>query len=104
MIPRPRPVEINMSSIPVNGIGGLGLVAVTVVMTIVMPEAWGLVVLGAVGGVVLAVVLVLVRRKLVPSGPSGSDPTILFRAQPEERDTPRARRFGTFRLVRRSWA
>ena len=88
MTPRQRPVEINMSGIPVNGIGGLGLVAVTVLMTIVMPEAWGLVLLGAAGGVVLAVALVLLRRNRVPSGPSSSDPTILFRAEPVKRDTP----------------
>ena len=43
---------------------------------------------GAAGGLVLAVALVLVRRKHVPSGPSGSDPTILFRAEPIKRDTP----------------
>ena len=71
-----------------NGIGGLGLVAVTVAMTIVMPEAWGLVLLGAAGGPVIAVALVLVRRKHVPSGPSGSDPTILFRAEPIKQDMP----------------
>ena len=77
-----------MSGIPVNGIGGLGLVAVTVPMTIVIPEAWGLVLLGAAGGLVLAVALVLVRRKHVPFGPSGSGPPILFRAEPIKRDMP----------------
>ncbi len=91
MTRRQRPVEINMSGIPVNGIGGLGLVAVAALMTVVLPEAWGLVVLGAAGGVVLAAALVIVRRHHVPSGPSGSDPTILFRAEPVKPDSSRAR-------------
>jgi hypothetical protein len=77
-----RPVEINMSGIPVNGVGGLGLVAVAFLMTVVFPEAWWLVVIGALGGAVLGAVLVFARRHHVPSGPSGDDPTILFRPEP----------------------
>ena len=84
-----RSVEINMSGIPVNGVGGLGLVAVAALMTYVLPEASGLVLLGAAGGLVLGVVLVIVRRHYVPSGPSGSDPTILFRAEPVKQPTVR---------------
>jgi len=37
--------------------------------------------LGAGGGVGLAAVIVLARRRRVPSGPSGNDPTILFRPE-----------------------
>src|SRR4051812_25704 len=70
-----RPVEINMSGIPVNGVGGLGLVAVAFLMTVVFPEAWWLVVIGALGGTVLGAVLVFARQHHVPSGPSGDDPT-----------------------------
>ena len=80
-----RPVEINMSGIPVQGVGGLGLVAVAFLMTIVLPEAWWLVVIGAVGGVMLGAVLVLARQRRVPSGPRGDDPTILFRPEPAAR-------------------
>jgi hypothetical protein len=79
------PVQINMSEIRVNGIGGLGLVAVAFLMTLVFPEAWWLVVIGSLGGVVLAAMLIVARRRRVPSGPSGDDPTILFRPEPTTR-------------------
>lgn len=86
MTPTERFVEINMSGIPVNGIGGLGLVAVAVLMTVVLPEAWWLLVIGALGGIALSVVIVVARRHHVPSGPSGDDPTILFRPEPVKRE------------------
>ena len=82
MTPGERRVEINMSGIPVNGIGGLGLVAVSLLMTVVLPAAWWLLVFGTTGGVVLAVAIVLARRRHARSGPSGDDPTILFRPEP----------------------
>jgi hypothetical protein len=77
-----RPVEINMSGIPVKGVGGLGLVAVAFLMTVVFPEARWLVVIGALGGMVLGAAIIFARRRHVPSGPSGDDPTILFRPEP----------------------
>ena len=73
--------EINMSGIPVSGIGGLGLVAIAGVMAIVLPQAWALVVAGALGGTALAIVLIVFHRVHRAPGPSGDDPTILFRAQ-----------------------
>jgi len=77
---RDRQVEINMSGIPVAGVGGLGLVAIAAMMTYVLPEAWLIVAFGAIGGVLLGVVLVLFGRRARPSsGPSGADPAILFR-------------------------
>jgi hypothetical protein len=82
MTPDQRQVEINMSGIPVAGIGGLGLVAIAVLMTVVLPEAWWLLVMGVVGGVVLGALMVVVRRHYRTSGPSGDDPTILFRPEP----------------------
>lgn len=85
MRPTQRPVEVNMSGIPVNGIGGLGLVAVAALMTVVLPAAWWLLVVGASGGVVLGAAMVLARRHHVPSGPSGDDPTILLRPEPATR-------------------
>ena len=74
--------EINMSGIPVSGIGGLGLVAIAAVMTLVLPEAWALVVAGALGGTALAVALIVFHRVHRAPGPSGDDPTILFRTEP----------------------
>ena len=60
--PTRRP-EINMSAIPVAGIGGAGLMIVALSMAAVFPEAGWLLALGFGGGVVLAAALVLVRRR-----------------------------------------
>jgi hypothetical protein len=65
-----RPVAINMSGIPVAGVGGLGLVAVAVLITIVLPAAWWLVLFGAAGGCVVGITLVLMRRRRCSSGPA----------------------------------
>jgi len=81
-----RRVEINISGIPVAGVGGLGLVAMAVWVSVVMPELRGTLVAGLSGGALLAIVLVLVRRHLKTPGPSGDDPKILFRDQPAQPD------------------
>jgi len=59
----PRRPEISISAIPVAGIGGAGLVVVAVSMAVVFPEARWLLTGGLVGGVILAVALVLLRRR-----------------------------------------
>ena len=46
------------------------------------PQAWWLVAFGIGGGVLLGIAIVAFRRHHAPSGPSGDDPTILFRAEP----------------------
>ena len=80
-----RHVQINISGIPVAGVGGLGLVAMALLVSIVMPAAWWTMVAGVSGGIVLAAILVVMRHGLSTRGPSGSDPTILFRAaQPDD--------------------
>ena len=79
-----RRVEINISGIPVAGIGGLGLVAMAVLVSVMMPAAGGTLLTGLAGGIVLAVGLVIARRHIKSKGPSGDDPTILFRALPPE--------------------
>jgi hypothetical protein len=78
-----RRVEINISGIPVAGIGGLGLVAMAIVVAVNMEAAWWTMVAGLTGGVVLAVILVIARRHIKTKGPSGTDPTILFRIPPD---------------------
>jgi len=75
-----RPVEINMSGIPIAGVGGLGMVAVAIVMAYVLPEAWLLIAVGAIGGVALAVGLVLMRRHSDPYQSGSEDTHVLFRA------------------------
>lgn len=83
MTPSDRRVEINISGIRVSGVGGLGMVAMVALVSIVMPAAWFTTLAGMAGGVVLAVALIAFRRHHVSSGPSGDDPTILFRAEPD---------------------
>ena len=89
-----RDVSINISGIPVNGIGGLGLVAVATLMTYVLPATWWFVACGAGGGVLMGIAIVAYRRHHVSRGPSGDDPTILFRPEPlakrEDRGMPPA--------------
>jgi hypothetical protein len=95
MAPRDRDVSINMSGIPVAGVGGLGLFAGAALIAFFLPALRPAVVLGAVGGILLGITIVAFRRHHVPSGPSGDDPKILFRAEPElnrepARPSPRA--------------
>jgi hypothetical protein len=89
MAPTDRRPDINMSGIPVAGIGGLGLVAVAAVMTVVFPEAWWLVVFGALGGVVVGAAMILGRRHRPLSERRGGGPTLLF---PDDVSRPAAHR------------
>jgi hypothetical protein len=57
-----RSVQINMSSIPIAGVGGLGMVAVAIAMAYVLPETWLFIAFGAIGGVALAIGLLVLRR------------------------------------------
>jgi hypothetical protein len=79
-----RPVAINISGIPVAGVGGLGLVAMAVVVSVFLPAASWTMGAGLAGGVLLAMALVVFRRTWKGSGPSGDDPKILFRELPPE--------------------
>src|SRR4051812_19864024 len=79
-----RRVEINISGVPVAGVGGLGLVAMAVLVSVYMPAAWWTMVTGLIGGVVLAAILIIARRGLSAGGSGPSDATTLFRAVPAE--------------------
>ncbi len=81
MTPSDRRVEINISGIRVSGIGGLGLVAMAAVVSFNMPAAGVTTGLGLAGGLLLSVALIAYRRHHVSRGPSGDDPTILFRTE-----------------------
>ena len=48
---------------PIDGVGGLGLALLGALVCAVRPEAWWIVISGVVGGIVLGVVLVLIRRR-----------------------------------------
>jgi len=76
-----RQVQINMSGIRIEGVGGLGMVVVAIVMAYVLPESWMVIALGAIGGLAIAISLLLLRR-YSDSHRSGSDDShVLFRAE-----------------------
>jgi len=77
---------VNLAASPRGAaVGGLGLVALAVLVTLVVPQAWWLVALGALGGAILGVVLVVFSRRRVLSGRSGGDPEMLFGRHRSER-------------------
>ena len=73
-----RDVQINISGIPVAGVGGLGLVAMAILVAVVMPAAGLLMVSGVAGGCLLGTVLVLARRRADKREPGGRAPSVLF--------------------------
>lgn len=75
----PRPVNLTASPIP--GVGGLGLLALAVLVALVNPAAVWIFVPALVGGVVFGVSLALVRRRAILTRPEMVPPT-LFR-EPE---------------------
>jgi hypothetical protein len=58
-----RTAEINISDIPVTGVGGLGLVAIAAVMAYTLPQTWLPLGAGVAGGVLIAVAVILARRR-----------------------------------------
>lgn len=85
MIHRGPIVQVNSSSIPVAGLGGIGLLAVAAVMAVVFPEAQFMMLAGSAGGLLLALFWIAVRRGGSHSRPSGDSPAVLFRADPQKR-------------------
>lgn len=65
---------INMSRVPVAGIGGLGLVAMSVFVAWMLPRVWQTVVFGVLAGAVLALALILYRRRTGVMPSSGHTP------------------------------
>lgn len=66
MTDRPRDVQINISSIPVAGIGGLGLMVMAVVIAATFPLVRWVVIGGAATGAVLALGIIFLRRRQRP--------------------------------------
>jgi len=65
---------INMAHIKVAGVGGLGFVMIALWIGIVTPGVRGPLLIGAVSGVILAVALILWRRRTGPMTSSGQRP------------------------------
>jgi hypothetical protein len=84
-----RQVSINASAIPVAGVGGLGLVAMAVVVSVFFPAIGWMMAVALGSGILLAVALVALRRKHRGGGPSGDHPAILFREVTVKRSPPR---------------
>ncbi len=62
----PRIVQINTTAIPVAGVGGIGMLALAAIIAAVFTEARWLLILGIVGGVIFAGLLVALRRRRGP--------------------------------------
>jgi hypothetical protein len=60
-------VDINASGIRVAGVGGLGMVAMAAIVVILFPEGRVLALGGMLGGVALALVLILLGRNRTPA-------------------------------------
>jgi hypothetical protein len=61
-----RDVQINISSIPVAGIGGLGLVVMAAAIAVVFPLVRWVVIGGAAGGALLGSAIIFLRRRRPP--------------------------------------
>jgi hypothetical protein len=82
-----RRPEINMSAIPVAGIGGLGLLAMAVVVAWVIPEGRWLLGLSAIGGAIIGLAIVVIRRSWQHARPSGDHPHVLFQSEVQDATT-----------------
>lgn len=61
---RATPVRrINLTASPIHGVGGLGLLALAIIVTLVRPHAWWIFLLTVVGGVVVGTAMVIIRRR-----------------------------------------
>lgn len=69
---------LNISAIRVAGVGGLGLLALVVIMAVALPPARWLLAAGLGGGTLAAAALILSRRRRGVSGPRGDQPISLF--------------------------
>jgi len=86
----PSPALINMANIPVEGVGGLGMVAAVVVVAVSDPRIRLATLLAAVLGVGLAFVLIAVRQRTgaLPSGGDGPEDRSVLRLGGERRTHP----------------
>ena len=63
MADQPRHAGINISAIPVAGIGGLGMIVVAMAIAATFPLVRWVVLSGAAGGTLLAGVMIFLRRR-----------------------------------------
>ena len=77
----PPNVLMNMSAVEVTGVGGLGLVAFSVYVALVIPELRGLMTVAAIGGALAGLWLVTRRRTRGLSNPNDPAPDSLFHGE-----------------------
>lgn len=85
MSTRQAPLTINMSSIRVAGVGGLGMVATIVLMAFAIPVARALLIAGILSGAGLAWWLIRTRRDHPLDGYGGGCPLSLGLVPTDER-------------------
>jgi hypothetical protein len=82
--------SINVSAIPIAGTGGLGMLALVVIMAIAFPVARWVLIGGLVGGVLQAFTLLFVRRNRQLGAPRDDLPISLFSSQAALNEEPPA--------------
>ena len=73
-----EPPTLNMSAIPVAGVGGLGLLGIVAIMAFAFSPARWLLFSGIVGGCLVALALVVARRYRRIGTPRSDRPISLF--------------------------
>jgi len=63
--------RLYLGASPVAGVGGLGMVALAVLVTIVAPQTWWVVAATIAGGVLLGLAMVIVSRRRLAATPRG---------------------------------
>jgi hypothetical protein len=81
-----EPISINSSAIAVAGVGGLGMIALVVIIAATFAVARWLLLGGVSGGVILAALLILRRRHRQLGGPRGDLPIVLFSSAVQGRE------------------
>lgn len=95
------PATMNLRGMRVAGVGGGGLLGVVMLITIVMPQAWFVVVAGMAGGALIALTTIVRRHDRGLAGPDDAAPLTLFGSGHEDAGVeiepaarhPRATRF-----------
>ncbi len=81
-----RDVQINISSIPVAGIGGIGMLVMAAVIAVVFPLARWVVIGGAAGGALLGSAIIFLRRRRPPDTSGDPFAGMLSPLKPKPKD------------------
>ena len=80
-VPKRQPVgelrPTNLTASPIRGVGGLGLLALAVLVAVVNPQVGWILLPAVAGGLAIGVALIVVRRRSVVAGRAARRPTIL---------------------------